>query len=260
MLKFLRNMRLLLLLGVLALPLSMPTQAIAQTSVPTKVSTYPTGVPFQLGYSFSFIAGATQTTSFNTAGLAWYQMIWVPTGTVSGCTLTVDGSAAGSGGTFSTGSLVASQTCTTSGTFTSAAAVFSTAAKVTPTITGSGSVTVFLFGYVNNPATAGGGAVTVSNFPATQTVAFTTPAAVLAGQQAVTGTAAALAANALTKGLCIEALSTNVISVYVGPSGVTTSTGIELSAGSAYCPVVSNSNAIFVVASTTGASVTWSGN
>jgi hypothetical protein len=83
---------------------------------------------------------------------------------------------------------------------------------------------------------------------------------ILAGQQAVTASAAALASNSLSKGMCVEALSTNAISVFLGPSGVTTSTGIELAAGASFCPAVSNSNAIYVIASTTGASVTWSGN
>jgi hypothetical protein len=91
-------------------------------------------------------------------------------------------------------------------------------------------------------------------------VLATPPATILAGQQAVTATGTALASNALTHGLCVQALSTNSISVFVGPSGVTTSTGIELPAKSSYCIGVANSNAIYVVASTTGASVTWSGN
>jgi hypothetical protein len=145
-------------------------------------------------------------------------------------------------------------------------------------------------------AQSGSWSVSVSNFPATQPVSAaslplpsnaaqeaggnlatlagavssskvnvnlsssTLPSSILAGQQAVTASAVALASNALTRGLCVEALSTNTISVYVGPSGVTTATGIELPAGSSFCPAVSNSNEIYVIASTTGATVTWSGN
>lgn len=86
------------------------------------------------------------------------------------------------------------------------------------------------------------------------------PTTVLSGQQAVTASAVALASHALTRGICVTALSTNSISVFVGPSGVTTSTGIELVAKAGYCVAVANSNAIYVIASTTGASVTWSGN
>lgn len=86
------------------------------------------------------------------------------------------------------------------------------------------------------------------------------PAAILSGQQAVTASAVALATHTLAKGICVNALSTNSISVFVGPSGVTTSTGFELTAKAGYCVAVANSNAIYVIASTTGASVTWSGN
>jgi len=86
------------------------------------------------------------------------------------------------------------------------------------------------------------------------------PAAILSGQQSVTASAVALATHTLAKGICVNALSTNSISVFVGPSGVTTSTGFELTAKAGYCVAVANSNALFVIASTTGASVTWSGN
>ena len=86
------------------------------------------------------------------------------------------------------------------------------------------------------------------------------PATILSGQQAVTASAVALATHTLTRGICVTALSTNAISIFVGPSGVTTSTGIELVATAGYCVAVTNSNAIYVIASTTGASVTWSGN
>lgn len=88
----------------------------------------------------------------------------------------------------------------------------------------------------------------------------TLPTSVVAGQQAVTASAAALASNALTRGFCVQALSTNSISVYLGPSGVTTSTGLELPAGASFCPAVSNSNEIYVIATATGATVTWSGD
>jgi hypothetical protein len=78
------------------------------------------------------------------------------------------------------------------------------------------------------------------------------------GQQAVTGTAVALTANAAAQ-VCVKAEIANTINVYIGPSGVTTSTGDELGPGEARCLPVVNTNLIFVVASTTGAKVTWSG-
>ncbi len=81
-------------------------------------------------------------------------------------------------------------------------------------------------------------------------------AAVLSGQQAVTGSAVALATHA-AKNICVKALIANSLNVYVGPTGVTTATGMELAPGDSLCVPVSNSNLLFVIASTTGASVSW---
>jgi len=78
------------------------------------------------------------------------------------------------------------------------------------------------------------------------------------GQQAVTATATAIATNT-AKNVCLKALSTNTINVYVGTTGVTTATGFELTPGDGFCAPMSNSNLIFVIASTTGASVTYYG-
>ena len=81
-------------------------------------------------------------------------------------------------------------------------------------------------------------------------------ATVLSGQQAVTGSAVALATNTV-KGICVKALAGNTINVYLGPSGITTSTGFELAPGGGVCSPVTNSNLLYVIASTTGASVSW---
>ena len=83
-------------------------------------------------------------------------------------------------------------------------------------------------------------------------------AQVFTGQQAVTGTATALASQSL-KTFCVKALHANTIAVYIGVSGVTTSTGMELQADQSWCANIDNSNRIFVIASTTGASVSWIG-
>jgi hypothetical protein len=79
---------------------------------------------------------------------------------------------------------------------------------------------------------------------------------VLSGQQAVTGSAVMLATNTI-KTVCIKALAANTINVYVGPSGVTTSAGMELAPGNSYCAPATNTNLFYVIASTTGASVSW---
>ena len=81
-------------------------------------------------------------------------------------------------------------------------------------------------------------------------------AALLSGQQAVTATAVALASNSCKK-VIVKALQGNAIAVYVGATGVTTSTGYELGPGESATLELSNTNLAFVIASATGASVCW---
>ena len=76
------------------------------------------------------------------------------------------------------------------------------------------------------------------------------------GQQAVTASAAQLTGTTYGT-LCIKALSTNSISVFIGGPGVTTSTGFELTPTEVpFCTQV-NTGQFYVVASGTGASVSW---
>jgi hypothetical protein len=84
-------------------------------------------------------------------------------------------------------------------------------------------------------------------------------ASLVAFQQAVTASAVVLASNA-THGFCVKALPTNAITVFIGPTGVTTGTGYPLAAGDSVCYQLSNTNLAFVIASTTGASVAVTGN
>lgn len=79
-----------------------------------------------------------------------------------------------------------------------------------------------------------------------------------AGQQAVTATAVALPTNT-SKQVCVKALVGNGLTVYLGPTGTTTTTGMELAAGDVQCLSVSNSNLIYVVSSSTGSSVSFDG-
>lgn len=81
----------------------------------------------------------------------------------------------------------------------------------------------------------------------------------LSGQQAVTGTAASLGTHAVAGGFCVVADIGNTIPVYIGPAGVTTSTGYPLVAGQPACNNLGNTNELFVVASTTGATAEWFG-
>jgi len=151
-----------------------------------------------------------------------------------------------------------------------------------------------LLGYVNNPSAAGGGSSSItspvdvsgyvevncktgcgSSNPNGQAVmassapvviasnqsalpATTQPTGFSAGiqfQTAVTASAAALASNA-AHSFCLVALPTNSLTVYVGfSSGVTTSTGAPLPPGGTYCLQLSNTNLVYVIASSTGSSV-----
>lgn len=76
------------------------------------------------------------------------------------------------------------------------------------------------------------------------------------GQQAVTSSATALATNT-AKNVCLSSLITSTVEVYVGATGVTTSTGFQLSPGQGACWQVNNTNLLFVVATGAGATVSW---
>ena len=95
-------------------------------------------------------------------------------------------------------------------------------------------------------------------FQATQPVSLAPSTAMVNGQQAVTASAVALPANSV-KEVCVKAMLANTINVYVGTAGVTITTGLELSPGDAYCVQTDNSSDLLVIASTTGASVSFAG-
>lgn len=106
------------------------------------------------------------------------------------------------------------------------------------------------------------GTQAVSGSVSVSGTASTTPGSGLStfssAQASVTASAAALGTNT-TKGVCVKALSpdSNGNPVYIGPTGVTTSTGYPLLPGDFQCWPLANTNEIFVVASTTGASVAY---
>lgn len=77
---------------------------------------------------------------------------------------------------------------------------------------------------------------------------------IVTGQQAVTAIAAVLPTNT-AKSVCIKVLIAGTQTVYFGPTGVTTSTGQELSAGDAACMSLDNTNRIYVIAASTGSTV-----
>lgn len=241
-------------------------------------------------------AGSGSLANFNVTGLQFFNVQWAVSGSVSACTVTVDGAPI-AGGAFSTGSIVSSQTCTSSGAFTTSSATHNVLGRLTYSITGTGTVTFTVVGYIQNPATAGGGSAAITSpvdgngfvevncktgctgttlgqaamaaslpvaiasdqSPVPVTTQPTGFGSIIASQQAVTATAAALPSNAV-HGFCVKALGTNTITIYVGPTGVTTSNGYPLAAGDSICYQASNTSVAFVIASTTGASVAFSGN
>jgi hypothetical protein len=314
--------------------------------------------PAQLALSWNFTASSPATGGFTVNGLRYWQVLFIPTGTVSTCSLSLDSSAAGNG-SFSTGGIISAGTigsCASAGSYSNSSGTTPTLqGQLTPTITGTGSVEVVLLGYVNNPAAAGGGSSSITspvdgsgyvevncktgcsggNANGQATMANSAPVVIasnqstlatqdaassatgsavpakgiyvagsnsgtevglkvdslgdldmnlesaipagsnviggvttqptgfaaspLGNQVAVTATAANLGSNSV-HGVCITALISNTIPVYVGGSGVTTSTGWPMNAGDFYCWQVNNTNLLYVIASTTGASVAWSAN
>lgn len=67
------------------------------------------------------------------------------------------------------------------------------------------------------------------------------------GQVTMDGSADQLPNHSLTQAVVVQALSTNGHSLFVGGTGVTTSTGIELTPGSAVTLPVSNTDLLWAV-------------
>lgn len=86
------------------------------------------------------------------------------------------------------------------------------------------------------------------------------PSTIINGQQTVTTSPMALSTNALSEGIIIEALSTNTVSVFIGGSGVSTSTGIELQPGASVSAAISNVNKLFVICASGSPVVSWLGS
>lgn len=86
------------------------------------------------------------------------------------------------------------------------------------------------------------------------------PTALVNNQQTVTNSAVALPSGALTQGVVLESLSTNTVSIFIGGSGVTTSTGVELAPGGMFGVAVSNTNKIFVICASGSPVLTWLGS
>jgi len=73
------------------------------------------------------------------------------------------------------------------------------------------------------------------------------PTTIYSAQKTCAVTAAALTAHALVNGVVLSSLSTNTGTVYVGPSGVTVSTGYPLVPGEKISYGVTNTSAVFII-------------
>ena len=84
----------------------------------------------------------------------------------------------------------------------------------------------------------------------------TTLTSVVTAQLAITASAQQLADNA-GKVVCIKVKDGGTQNVYFGPTGVTTSTGMELIPGETACRTASNSDLFFVIAAGTGSTLAY---
>ncbi len=74
--------------------------------------------------------------------------------------------------------------------------------------------------------------------------------AVVSGQQTATSTATALANHSLNDSVTIAAPSTNAAAVYIGPAGITSSTGFALAAGQSVTLPINNTSLVYILAPT----------
>lgn len=193
------------------------------------------------------LMGATTTAHNGTATIPWIRVnaVLTGTGTLNGVLYGLkSGASAGGGG----GSSGCPNPCPVIGT--AAAGAPPSGAPVQ--VAGSDGTDIRT---VSTDATGKVNVVTTPASGSSQNVVVLGNGTFNTNQQAVTASATALATNS-AKSVCVTAFTTNTTIVYIGPSGVTTSTGFPLAPGQGTCQPLSNSNLIFVVG-TVGASVGW---
>jgi hypothetical protein len=148
------------------------------------------GMPWQLGLYWNFTASSGATGGFNTTSYSYWRIWWKVTGTISGCSISFDSI---TNGTPTIGGIISAPTigsCASSGSYvTTSATVPATMGQLTPTITGTGTVTVAVLGYTDNPAAGGsiGGSVSVTSLPSTPAGSNTIGNVNIANVTAVTG-------------------------------------------------------------------------
>lgn len=92
----------------------------------------------------------------------------------------------------------------------------------------------------------------------TQSAVSITPSTSLAtGWQAATLSAVVLPTSS-AKSVCLKVLVAGSQKVYFGPSGVTATTGQELSPGDSWCGSLDNVNRVYIISTVTGSTVAYS--
>lgn len=88
------------------------------------------------------------------------------------------------------------------------------------------------------------------------------PSTFTVGQATVNASAAQIDSSSvsLVNGVIVQAMSTNTVSIFVGGSGVSDSTGFELQPGQATSLAVNNINLIYAICSTTSQGICWIGS
>ena len=79
---------------------------------------------------------------------------------------------------------------------------------------------------------------------------------VVSGQQAVTASAVVLPTNSC-KTVTVKALIGNGVNIFIGPSGVSITTGLELAPGDFMTLPLTNSNLLYTIAASTGSSLSY---
>lgn len=138
--------------------------------------------------------------------------------------------------------------------------------KILTTETNSASIKTDLDSVVANQ-TSGGQKTQVTTLPALVTgtanignVGTVLEAAPLVGQTTSNTSAVQLSGSSspATNGIIVQAMSTNALSVFIGPSGVTSSNGFELQAGQASSFTTTNITGLYVIGGNNTDKVCWS--
>jgi hypothetical protein len=116
------------------------------------------GYPWQLAWDGLFTSSSTATAGFDTRGISYYRVLWYVQGTVGSCSLSIDSAVTltpvtGALASPVIGGIVPAASigsCAVTGSYvTPSAAGVAPYGQITPTIVGSGSVIVILFGYTD---------------------------------------------------------------------------------------------------------------